>query len=61
MMYRWSPDDIENLKKALNLYMSQNPSLSLKNLNEDLVSILAVMESTNQDFVYIVGRDPNKV
>jgi len=65
MMYRWSPSDIEALKDSINWMASElsndSPRLkTLRDLNEDLGSILAVMESTNQDYVYIVGRDPNK-
>lgn len=61
-MYRWSPSDIETLKNAVNIKACETGSTpQLKQLNEELGSILAVMESTNQDFVYIVGRDPNKV
>ena len=65
MMYKWSPKDVEILKKAVNVCACETANDSdfrtLKSLNDDLGSILAVMESTNQDFVYIVGRDPNKV
>ena len=66
MMYKWTPKDVETLKKAVNVCACETAndsdlSRKLKSLNEDLGSILAVMESTNQDFVYIVGRDPNKI
>lgn len=64
-MYRLSPKNVTHIVNTLKMAKedmkhAENPHL-LDDEIETFSSILAVMEASDQKFVYIVGRDPEKI
>lgn len=63
-MYRLNPTNIQRIIVALERAEKQIGTTNRQFFKDELEtfkSIYAVMGASNQDYVYILGRDPNKI